>query len=290
MWVWYSLFVAVWVTIQTFLIKNLTKKISPLPLLYATFIFSIPFTFILLLFLGGVPKVTDNFYLYMGIAGFLDAIALVSFYLGISRSSISLVAPIASFSPVFTTLIAIFALGEIPTPLKFFGILLVVCGAYLLNVMDAKEGIMTPFKTLFSHKGAMLFLLANFIWAITPIFQKKAIFETDPQIPLFASVIGMCFVFVFLSPFALKKALASFWEVKANIKWFVFTGIGSAFAQAAAYAAFALVFVGYATSIFRLSTLFIIVLGGVFLKEERIKERLLGASVMVIGAILLALP
>jgi len=48
--------------------------------------------------------------------------------------------------------------------------------------------------------------------------------------------------------------------------------------------------VGYATSIFRLSTLFIIILGGVFLKEERILERLLGASVMVIGAILLALP
>jgi len=289
MWFYYALFVAIWSSVATFLIKNLTKKISPLPLLYATFIFIIPSTFVLLLFLGGVPKVTANFYLYMGIAGFLDAIALVSFYLGISKSSISLVAPIGSFSPVFTTLIATFTLGEIPTPIKFVGILLVVLGAYLLNVADIKEGIMTPFKTLFSHKGVMLFLIANFLWAITPIFQKKAIFETEPQISLFASFVDMCFVFAFLSPFALKKALASFREVKANIKWFVFNGIGNAFAQAAAYAAFALVYVGYATSIFRLSTLFIIVLGGVFLKEERILERLLGASVMVIGAILLAL-
>jgi uncharacterized membrane protein len=78
-------------------------------------------------------------------------------------------------------------------------------------------------------------------------------------------------------------------EVKRNIKLFILNGAGTAFSQAAAYAAFALVFVGYASSIFRLSTLFIIILGGVFLKEQRIKERLLGASVMLLGAILLAL-
>lgn len=289
MWVFYSLFFAIWSALQTFLTKSLTKKINPLPLLYIFFLFNIPITFILLLFIGGIPHVTSNFYLYIGIAGLLDAIAFVCSVVSISRSSVSLIAPIASFSPVFTTLIAIFALGEIPTPLKYTGVLLVVVGAYLLNIADIKQGILSPFKKLFSHKGVLLFLLANFIWSITPIFQKKAIFETSPQIPLFASVIGMCFVFLFLTPFAFKKAISSLKEVKQNIKWFILNGAGTAFSQAAAYAAFALVFVGYAVSIFRLSTLFIIILGGVFLKEERIKERLLGASVMLLGAILLAL-
>jgi len=289
MWVFYSLFFAVWGALQTFLTKNLTKKISPLVLLYIFFLFNIPITFILLLFLGGVPEVTSNFYLYIGIAGFLDAIAFVCSYLAISRSSISLIAPISSFSPVFTTIFAIFALNEIPTTIKFSGILLVVIGAYLLNIVDIKQGILAPFKTLFSHKGVLLYLLAYFIWSITPIFQKKAIFETSPQIPLFAAITGMVFCFIFLTPFIFKKAIKSIKEVKSNLKWFIINGVGSAFSQAAAYAAFALIFVGYATSIFRLSTLFIIILGGVFLKEERIKERLLGASVMVAGAIILAL-
>ena len=289
MWVFYSLFFAIWSAAQAFLTKKLTKKINPLGLLYAFFLFNIPITFILLLFLGGIPQVTQNFYLYIGIAGFLDAIAFVFSILAISRSSISLIAPIASFTPVFTTIIAIFALNEVPTPLKFLGILLVVIGAYLLNVADIKQGILAPFKTLFSHKGVLLFLLANFIWSITPIFQKKAIFETSPQIPLFASVIGMCFVFLFLTPFAFKKAMASLKEVKANIKWFAINGVGNAFAQAAAFAAFSLTYLGYATAVFRLSTLFIIIFGGVFLKEERIRERLLGGGVMVLGTILLAL-
>lgn len=289
MWVFYSLFFAVWGALQPFLVKNLTRKINPLSLLYIFFLFNIPITFILLLFLGGIPKVTANFFLFMGIAGLLDAVAFISSYIAISRSSISLISPIASFGPVFTTIIAAFTLNEIPTPLKFVGILFVVFGAYLLNVVDIREGIMAPFKKLFSHKGVLLFLLANFLWSITPIFQKKAIFETSPQIPLFASIIGMIFVFLFITPFAFKKAVKNLKEVKANLKWFAINGIGTAFSQAAAYAAFALVFVGYATSIFRLSSLFIIILGGVFLKEQRIKERLLGASVMLLGAVLLAL-
>lgn len=289
MWVFYSLFFAIWGGAQTFLTKNLTKKISPLPLLYIFFLFNIPLTFVLLLFLGGIPHATGNFYLYMAIAALLDAVAFVCSYAAISRSSISLISPVASFGPVFTTIIAVFALHEIPTSLKFAGILFVVLGAYLLNVADVRQGILTPFKTLVSHKGVLLFLLANFLWGITPIFQKKAIFETSPQIPLFASVTGMVFVFLFLTPFAFKKAISSLTEVKKNLKWFIANGVGTAFSQAAAYAAFALVFVGYATSIFRLSTLFIIILGGVFLKEQRIKERLLGASVMLLGALLLAL-
>lgn len=288
MWIFYSLFFAVWFALQTFLTKNLTKKISPLPLLYIFFLFNIPITFFLLLFLGGVPHVTGNFYLYIGIAGFLDAIAFVSSFIAISRSSISLISPISSFTPVFTTIIATFTLHEIPTPLKFAGILLIVIGAYLLNIADIRQGILIPFKTLFGNKGVLLFLFANFLWGITPIFQKKAIFETSPQIPLFASVIGMCFVFLFLTPFAFKKTILSLKEARKNIKWFMINGVGTAFSQAAAYAAFALVFVGYAVSIFRLSTLFIIILGGVFLKEKRIKERFLGASVMLLGAILLA--
>lgn len=289
MWVFYALFFAIWTALQTFLTKNLTKKINPIPLLYLFFLFNIPIAFFLLFFLGGVPEVTLNFYLYIGIAGFLDTLAFVFSFVAISRSSISLIAPISSFGPVFTTLIAIFTLNEVPNPIKVVGILLIVIGAYLLNALDIKQGIFTPFKTLFSNKGVWLFLAANFIWGITPIFQKKAILETSPQVPLFASLMGMCFVLLFLTPFAFKKAIRSVKEIKANLKWFVVNGVGNAFAQAAAFTAFALVFVGYATSIFKLSTLFIIILGGVFLKEERIKERLLGACVMLLGAILLAL-
>lgn len=290
MWFLYSLFFAIWSAISTIIVKSLTKKISYFSLLYILFAFSIPTTFVLLLFLGGIPKVTPNFYLYTGVSAILDTIAFICSFLAISKSQLSIISPISSFTPVFTTLIAAVTLNEIPTSAnKIIGILLVVFGAYLLNAADIKQGVMMPFKRLFSNTGVKLSLLSYFIWSITPIFQKKAIFETQPQIPLFASFFGALLVFVFLTPFAFKKALKYKKEIKLNIKWFIILGIGGAFSQAAAFAAFSLVFLGYSTSVFRLSTLFIIIIGGVFLKEERIKERLLGGGVMVLGTILIAL-
>ena len=290
MWVWYSLFFAIWNSVATLLIKSLIKKISPLPLLYATSIFGIPFTFILLFFVGGIPEVTLNFYLYEGASAILDTIAFILSFLAISKSQLSVIFPLSSFAPVFTTLIAAVTLNEIPTSTnKIIGILLVVFGAYLLNAADIRQGVMMPIKRLFSNTGVKLSLISYFIWSITPIFQKKAIFETQPQIPLFASFFGGLLVFLFLTPFAFKKALKYKKDIKLNIKWFVILGIGGAFAQAAAFAAFSLAYLGYATAVFRLSTLFIIIFGGVFLKEERIKERLFGASVMLLGTILLAL-
>jgi len=137
------------------------------------------------------------------------------------------------------------------------------------------------------NKGVQFALFSTFLWAITPIFQKKAIFETSPQIPLYASFIGMCLVTLFLSPFAAKKAFSYRKEVPSNIKWFILFGVGGAFAQLAAYTAFSLANVGYVTTIIRLSGLFTVILGGLFLKEERIKERFIAAAIMLVGVFIL---
>lgn len=290
MWIFYSLVSAVFASFNIFIIKKLTQRNkSSLAVMYASLIINSSIMFSLLFFLGGIPKVTANFYIYMGVSGLLDTVAFICFYYAISISSISHIAPISSFGPVFTTFLAMFALHETPNPLKFVGILMIVIGAYLLNITSVREGIMEPFKKLFSHKGVLLYLLANFLWGITPIFQKKAIFETTPQIPLYASIMGMVFGIIFLTPFALKKTVRFIKEIKASLRLFAISGVGVAISQAAAYQAMAMVFVGYATSVFRLSSLFTIVLGCIFLKETDIKEKLLGASVMVLGTILLAL-
>jgi drug/metabolite transporter (DMT)-like permease len=290
MWIFYSLFFAVWSALNLLIVKKITqRKIETIVILYTTLIFQMFLIFLLLFFVGGIPKTTANFHIYMGASGLLDIIAAVISFIAIERSPISLISPMGSFGPVFTTIIAVFALHEVPAPIKFFGILLVVVGAYLLNVGTIRRGVMEPFRKLFSDKGVLLFLLANLLWSITPIFQKKAIFETSPQIPLFASFMGFVFGFILLTPFAFKKTVKNIKELKPHLKLFIINGVGTAFSQAAAYAAFALVFVGYATSVFRLSSLFTIFLGAIILKEKDIGEKLLGAIVMFIGVLLLVL-
>lgn len=287
MWFFYSLFFAAWTSIAISILKKLTGKVAPIPLLATNNLFILPFMLLILLYLGGIPQVTSRFYSLIVLSSVLDVIAALAAISAIKMSPISLISPISSFNPVFTLIVASLLLGETPTPLKFLGVITVVVGSYLLNITDIKKGIFVPFQKLFKEKGVQLFLLANFLWGITPIFQKQAIFETQPQMPLYPSFFGALLITFYLIPLIFRKYNDYVPPIRQNIKWFLLLAPFNALAQLAAFTAFSLVYVGYATAIFKLSTLFTIFLGAIFFKEERIKERLLGAIVMIIGTILL---
>jgi len=243
--------------------------------------------FILILLQGGIPKILPYFYPLMLTSSLLDVVAGIVSMNAIRISSISLISPISSFNPVFTTLIAAFAIGEIPSPTKMLGIIVIVIGAYLLNVTDIRGGVLTPFKKLITNRGVQLFFLANLLWGITPIFQKQAIFQTVPTMPVFPSFFGGILVSIFIAPFAVRRLKNSFLPIQRNVWWFLLLGLLGAIAQWAAFTAFSQTNVGYATAIFKLSTLFTILWGAIFFREERIKERFLGGGVMVLGTILI---
>lgn len=289
MWVWYSLFFAFASSVGISITKKLTSRMNLFLLILAQGVFLSPFMLLIILLSGGFPNPFPSFYPLILIAAILDFFAVIFSMYAIKTSPISLISPISSFNPVFTTIIAFVALHEILNPAKILGIVIIVLGAYLLNVSELKGGMLLPFKKLFTNKGVLFFLLANLIWAITPIFQKQAIFQTEPVIPLFASFFEGLVVMAFFIPLVLARTRSKSAQIKKSWKLLLLLGSLGALAQWAAFTAFSLASLGAVTAIFKLSTLFTIILGGVFLKEERIKERFLGASVMVIGAILLAL-
>jgi len=289
MWFFYSLFFAIWGSFVAIIVKRFSTKIEPKLLLFSLNIFVIISMFFLLMIMGGFPNTTISFFRYMLISAILDVFAFLSFFAAVKISPISLLAPLGSFGPVFTAIIASFTIGEIPNSFGLLGILLTVVGAYFLHIGDIKQGILKPFESLIKFKGARIYMIAPLLWSITPIFQKKAIFETNPTTPLFASFAGIVFITLFISPFAVRSIgkIRSF--VKGDFKILFIFGIFEALSQLAAYTAFSQAQVGYVTAILRMSSLFTIILGGKLLKETRIRERLVGASIMISGALLLAL-
>ncbi len=287
MWFPLSLFFALWTSISLLIVKKMTRKLHPQTILLTGGLFVLPFMFVLVLLTGGIPNVSQSFYKFMLTAGLLDVVAFISSTWAIKLSEISLVAPLAAFGPVFTTLAAAVVLKEIPSLIKFIGIIVIVLGAYLLNLNDIKLGILDPFKKLFSDRGAKLFFFANFIWGLTPILQKQAIFQMSPTVPLFASFFGVIIVILFLIPLSINKVKQD-GVIVMNYLWlFIILGLFSSLSQLAAFTAFSLTNLGYSTAIFKLSIFFSVIFGGVFLKEKRFKERVFGAVVMLIGTILL---
>jgi drug/metabolite transporter (DMT)-like permease len=218
----------------------------------------------------------------------LDTIAFIASSWAIKHSDISLLSPLSSSTPIFATFFGALFLHEIPTATKLLGILTIVCGMYLLHIADVRGGIFKPFQKLLSDKGVRLYFIAAVLWGITPIFQKQAIFQTHPIKPLFASFFGFFLVTLYLSFYTIPKVKSEGSFVAKQTWLFILYGLLSTLAQLAAYTVFAMTQVGYATAVFSLSSLFSILFGAMFLKERRIKERLLGASVMLVGITLLA--
>lgn len=289
-WFWFALIFAIWSSLSLPIVKKVTKTVNPVVFLFLSNLFIIPVMFVAILIMGGFPNITPLFLLFIAIAGVLDAVAFAASFWAIKLSPISLISPISAFNPVFVMVFALIGLSEVPTPQKLIGVCIVVIGAYILNISDTKVGFIAPFKKLFSDRGVQLFLLTNFLWGITPIFQKQAIMQTSPTMPLAASFMGIVFATLFVCPFILlRHSRAVIPSIKPNLGWLVLMAPFSVLAQFAAYQAFALTNVGYATAAFKLSILFTILLGGFVFKEDRLWERLLGAFVMVLGTLLIVL-
>lgn len=288
LWFYLSLFVAASSSTTNILTKKISKEISPIKFLILFFGFIIPFDILILLLLGGVPSVSPVFYFFMTLSICLDVVAFVSSIKGIQLSDLSLIVPLSSFLPVFTVIFNAMLFHELPTPSKLAGIILIVIGAYTLNLKDVKNGFLKPIQDVILDRGAQLFLFANLIWAITPIFQKQAVLATLPQRPAYISVTNSIGIFVILLViFRLKRQTISKEVVKNNALNFLLLGILGASSQYAGFTAFSLTNIAYPNAVFKLSTLITVVVGGILLKERNLLSRFAGSMIMIAGVTLL---
>ena len=100
----------------------------------------------------------------------LNIVANLLFLQGMRIAPISVTIPLLSLTPVFATLLAMPLLGERPSPLHAFGILLVVAGAIGLHwrrrVDDGHHGTV---------KGALMVAFTALLWSLTIPLDKLAV-------------------------------------------------------------------------------------------------------------------
>ncbi len=106
--------------------------------------------------------------------------------IGAARTS-----PLIGTTPLFATLLAIFTLGEFPTPLELIGIAVIVVGAYLISSEDHDASIENrkPRSLAVILKTSWLGLSAALCWAISPIFIRLGL--NDLPSPLLGVTIGV---------------------------------------------------------------------------------------------------
>lgn len=229
-----------------------------------------------------------SFEFWYGAAGstFINVIATLFYMRAISLGEISSVMPMLSFTPLFLLVTGPLMTGEVPNPQGIVGIFLVVAGSYLLNLDIKKKSLFGPFKSLLKNKATRYMFIVSFLWSFSANFDKIAIQASSVMqhmiilnIMIFSS---LTVVIIATGKFDKEGILRA---KKELLGVSLFTTGAFIFHMTA----LSLTYVAYVVSMKRMSGMFSVVLGAVFLKEGNFRSRIIGSLIMFTGVLFIVL-
>lgn len=254
----------------------------------------------------GVEAPGDGFWLALAVSGVINAVATPMIVIALQRSDLSLVAPVTSLTPLFMIGTGALVLGELPGPLGTLGVVVLVAGAYLLSISERHQGILEPFRVLVRDPGTRAMLLVALLYAVSATYDKVGTAASAPMvwaasIHAVASLPLLPLVWwrarrrksraIPVLPGAAppdRAAPGPLGSRRATVPILLAGGF-TALGAAAQMTALLMTLAAFVIAVKRTSTLFGVLLGHSVFREERVRERLLGAAVMLAGLILVTL-
>lgn len=230
-----------------------------------------------------LPKSTE-FWLVLSVNSALLGIVTILFVKAFEVSDVSIVSPIMALLPVFVTLPAFFILGEIPSIRAGLGLILVCIGAYSLNISSKNKGYLEPIRKISTNKGVQFAFVGVIIAAAIPSLDKIGIEESNPFLWVLATHIGSS---IFIGSAIIYRGQSVSNPVINNARLLVSVGIISSLIWIFQSYAYTFTQVAYVQGIKRASILISVLAGHYIFSEDNIRDRLLGASIMLVGIILI---
>ena len=136
-----------------------------------------------LLVIQPMPELATEFWYWVAALIPLEVTAMLLYSQAIRDTSLSLTLPYLAFTPVFNTLTGYVLLQETVSLKGFSGIVLVVFGAWLLNLEHARGerfDLFAPFRAIVSERGSRLMLITAALYSLTSVLGKGALAYTTP--------------------------------------------------------------------------------------------------------------
>jgi len=128
-------------------------------------------------------------------------------------------------------------------------------------------------------------LFVAFLWSISSNIDKIGLRGSSP---LFWIASSFAATTVFLTPAVWAMAGRSFSQALAKPLSLTVTGVLEAVSSLCQMLALTMAIAPYVISVKRLSAVMVVILAGLVLREENIRERLAGSALMVLGVFLMA--
>lgn len=214
------------------------------------------------------PEIIVNFFAM----GFLGAMGNYYIIKALSVGELSTLAPLNAYKPIVAMIIGIFYLNEIPSSYALLAIALILTGTCVIFG-----------KTTYLHnsKAILYRVLALIFSGSEAIFIKKIILLTGVMNSFFLwALSGLIFAFFFIIIVKNTLKVSSYRNLLLLI-------LSVGIMQYSTNYVFSKINVSYALAFFQLSTLLSVFLGANIFGETDFKRKIVGASIMLCGTILL---
>jgi drug/metabolite transporter (DMT)-like permease len=283
-WFLLSLTAALGLATTDALTKRFLSDLPPYRMGVVRILSTAPWMVLALFFLpSAVPDRT--FWLAIAAALPLELAAFFLYMRALKLSPLSLSLPFLAFTPVFMILTGRVILGESIRPGGVLGILLIVLGAYVLNLSKMKSGLLGPIRAVIREPGSWIMLLVSFIYSLTAPIGKVAVLHSNPW--FFAAVYNLVLSAIIVSLWPVAAGGAGARSIFARPVPMLLIGLTAAVENLAHMMAIAQVEAAYMIAVKRLSLLFGVLYGAWWFGDHNIRERLVGAVIMVAGVFLI---
>jgi drug/metabolite transporter (DMT)-like permease len=247
----------------------------------------------ILWFSGGIPTLRPNFWWALLIGGSLNILAFTLYVRAIKIADLSLTVPLVTLTPLFLLITSPLIVNEQPTLADAIGVILLVIGSYVLNIKFPTPSSPTPSQKLdpliamARNPGSRLMLCVAFIWSITSNFDKIGVLNSSPlfwAMSLFMVIAGGMVPFVFW-----RRSGAGLEPLLSQWRLLGVTGGFNAIAITCQMLALTMAPVAQVIAVKRTSALISVLFGHFCFGEKGLRSRLLGASIMVSGVVIMSL-
>src|ERR1022692_3510249 len=231
------------------------------------------------------PLPTFLIYLFLDVA--LVTLCMWLYFRALQVSPLSVCIPFLAFTPVFLIFTGWVLLRELPALLKLLGVVLIVVGSLVMHWRQFAVSWTTPFRTIVEEKGSRYMLMVAFIFSVTNPLDKKLVQMSDIYLQAFGFSFGLCWSFFFLALVQKHDFEAA---LKNNLKWLFLAGTSDAISLLLQFASYTYIAVVIAVSVKRAGIILSVFSGWLFFHERGISDKVIAASVMFCGVLILYLP
>ena len=303
-WFLLALLGAISQAVYSLSVKVILKKITPFILAGYSFL-AASLIFIPIILFSGIPLIGPGFFFALVATVTINIVATILFYRALSTTDLSLCVPILAFTPVFLILTSFIMLGEIPTPAGAAGIFCVTAGAFLLTFRSTgcqSACPRTPFLSFLSDPGVRSMLVVAFLYSISVNYDKEVVRNSSPIFASAVTLFLLAMVFLLIATLTRTKGTSGSQDSESpnpvvsgppflHSPFFLYVIVGMILVVEgiSINTAYTMTIVPYVITVKRLSLFFSVLFGGFLLHEQQIRGRMLGALIMILGAVMIGL-